>query len=544
MIQIGGTHVVSRSAHRTTYRAWKRYGAFVVGNLDMVEATSEQRQTVEVVISDDKLEASIRWRPGDDEAAPTRQAILDGLEAAKIEMKDDVVALIDEFLQSVETGDPPHELIVARGRALKDGKDEEFVWDPVFDKVAQDWQDDAAVNYYTLNSIVTVEEGATIGTITPSVSPKAGVDVLGNAIEAPRQPSRITLADTVSRADDDAARIVAHVAGRVVLENATLSITEVLHIPGDVNFKSGNVDSVIDVVVNGLVEDGFEIKTTKSVTIGKAVQAATVHAERDVIVRGGIVCRGIGRVSAGGEVVAKFCSEANVRAGTNIKIAREVIHSFTHSEESLLVEHGAVIGGTHYARQDIAAAVVGSDANVPTRILLGIHPRILEEVAVIDADIGPRREAIERIRASVQPLIANIKRLTSNQKEQATELLFKADEAELEITESIERKEQLLSHGHPSRPSRLLVGKTIYSGVTVAVGYRSAAIIKEMNGPVSIEVRKVNKVTEMVAVNQLTGSIQVLQSRILTIEELLDGLPDRDVKENGPSETADNATNP
>ncbi|MCH7704227.1 MAG: DUF342 domain-containing protein [Planctomycetes bacterium] len=510
----------------------------------MAEATTEQRQTVEVVISDDKLEASIRWRPADDEAAPTRQAILEGLEAAKIEMKDAVVALVDEFLESVETGEPPHELIVARGRALEDGKDEEFVWDPVFDKVAQDWQDDAAVNYYTLNSIVTVEQGATIGTITPAVPPKAGVDVLGRAIDASRQPSHITLADSVSRADDDAARIVACVAGRVVLENATLSITEVLHIPGDVNFKSGNVDAVIDVVVNGLVEDGFVIKTTKSVTIGKAVQAATVHAERDVIVRGGIVCRGIGRVSAGGEVVAKFCSEANVRAGTNIKIAREVIHSFTHAEESLLVEHGAVIGGTHYARQDIAAAVVGSDANVPTRILLGIHPRILEEVASIDTEIGPKREAIERIRGTIKRQIANIKRLTSTQKEQATELLFKADEAELEVTEAIERKEQLLSCGNPPRPSRLLVGKTIYAGVTVAMGYRSAAIIKEMNGPVSIEIRKVNKVTEMVAVNQLTGSIHVLQSRILTIEELLDGLPDGDAKENGPTETADHAANP
>ena len=63
----------------------------------------------------------------------------------------------------------------------------------------------------------------------------------------------------------------------------------------------------------------------------------------------------------------------------------------------------------------------------------------------------------------------------------------------------------------------------IYPAVTISIGYRLHTFSTELKGSYSIEVRKVNEVTEMVAVNHPTGSVQILNSRTLTPDELLEG---------------------
>ena len=66
----------------------------------------------------------------------------------------------------------------------------------------------------------------------------------------------------------------------------------------------------------------------------------------------------------------------------------------------------------------------------------------------------------------------------------------------------------------------MVVSASIHSGVTISIGARVTVFREELKGPVSIERRKIRYVTELVAVNMLTGSVQVLSSQKMAIDDL------------------------
>ena len=56
-----------------------------------------------------------------------------------------------------------------------------------------------------------------------------------------------------------------------------------------------------------------------------------------------------------------------------------------------------------------------------------------------------------------------------------------------------------------------------WPGVTITVDDREATFSKEMNGPIRIEKRRMERVSELVAVHQLRGTVTRLQSRKVTV---------------------------
>lgn len=486
----------------------------------MDDNTTQTSSRFAVEIAPNRMEAWIRIDDPDDTLPVTTEEVLAALEEKKIACTDDVQACAAAFVEAeAERKDKPKRFEIAKGKPPVEGCDAEFVWAEQFDQNAADWQDDAPINYYTLNSIVTVEADTSIGRITPPVSGTDGVDVLGDSIKPKGRPVDIEVDNTVKATDDGSGTVLSTVAGKVVFKNNKLWIDEVLEIPGDVDFESGNIEAVVNVHVKGTVRDLFEVKSKKSISIFGAIEAAVVEAEEDVVVRGGILGRGKGHVRAGGGITAKFCDEADISATGDIKITRELMNSRVRCESKLFAEHGSVIGGAIYAREGVDVASLGSDACVPTCITVGIRPDLLREADKLVAGLLEKRQACVRIRESVQPLMANLKRLTADQKERATELLFKADEIEAEVNEAMDRRKEMIDGAKAESVPYVAVSKIIHQGGEIRIGRRQVVFREELQGPVRIEKRKVKNVTEFVAVNLLSGSLTVLQSAYVVEEE-------------------------
>ena len=121
----------------------------------------------------------------------------------------------------------------------------------------------------------------------------------------------------------------------------------------------------------------------------------------------------------------------------------------------------------------------------------------------------------------MEPLLANLKRLTAQQREQATELLNKVKELMLSLDDMRREREELLerarSQGHPA----VVISKQVFGKVRVGIGGRETVLTKPLAGPVQIEERKVKNVTEFVAVNPLTGSVTVLGSTQVDLAAIL-----------------------
>ncbi len=483
-------------------------------------ATASERLVVDV--TSDRMAATLCIGRIEDGETPSSEEILAAAGKAGIAITDDLKKRVAEFTSLMEKEEPPSEpFVIAQGEPPFEGEDEKLVWDEALEKEAVDWQGDSPVNYYKVSSIVTVEEGTVIGTIRELVPPRDGVDVNGKVVKPKGTPKRLDLDKTIQRVPDDPLRILAGISGRVVHKGNKLHIDEVVVVAGDVSFETGNLDSPTDVNIKGMIPDRFEVRSKKSIAVGAAIEGATVAAEEDVVVCGGIVGRNIGRVGAGGEIVAKFCNEADLAAAGDIKVPAQFMNCRVRTNGRLDSGFAAVIGGHTYAKYGGDVATLGSEGFVPTRIFLGVSPEDLKKAADIEIKLKARREAVDRIRRTVEPLLQNIKRLAPSQREQATELMFKAEEAALQIADEEERRDELLGKAWKGDDPRLRVSNTIFPKVVISIGTRLTTFVEEFKGPVALEERKIKEVTEFVAVNQLSGSITILTSQRMSADGLM-----------------------
>jgi hypothetical protein len=119
---------------------------------------------------------------------------------------------------------------------------------------------------------------------------------------------------------------------------------------------------------------------------------------------------------------------------------------------------------------------------------------------------------VEKIRNAVKPLLDNIKRLVSSQKEQATELMYQADEIEQTIQAKRAEQEELVTASRPASPPYITVQGRVCQNSTIDIDGREVHFHEDVKGPIKIEKRKVKNVTEIVAVNTLTSSVATLGS--------------------------------
>ena len=476
-----------------------------------------------VSVDADHLKAWLRLAPETEHWDLTPGEVVSALESASVALDDATAERIKHFVEQVtQQEQPPEEFLIAEGQPPVEGEHARFIWDESLEEPESDPDQEGQVDYRSLNMIRTVEKGAVIGKIVPPEPGTPGTDVHGNLLKPKKRLEPVKLQAHVALSEEDGESVIATESGRVVLESGKIGVREVLEISGDVDFESGNVDATSDVSIRGTVRDLFQVKSKKSMTINGAVEAAFVQAGGDVLVRGGILNRGKGKVIAKGKIAAKFCDEADLRADAGIVIAKEAINSRLHTTGKLTAERAGIIGGEVYARQGADVHTLGSEACVPTRVAVGIHLSLFKKSRKIDAETKKQQETVEKICQRVQPLLADVKRLSSEQKEQATGLLYQAQEIGTQIKAKQAQREEMLATGDSQEAPYVRVNGRICQKVVIIIDDRETHFQEETKGPVKIEKRKVDNVTEIVSVNQSTGSITTLNSAPCDLSQVPD----------------------
>lgn len=488
----------------------------------MPSAAPKTSSRIGVTISDDRMTASVLLRPGANTSPLVVTEIVEALQTTGVLIDDEVRERAEEFVTQAAGDETPESFIVAKGTP-PEGRDEIFVLNPALEETAAEWLADAPVDFYTLNNIITVEKDSLIGTITPIVPPKDGRNVEGEVVTAKHVPVALKLDNTVRRADDHPDTILASVDGKVIERNNTLSIDETLVIKGDVGFETGNIDSKIAVHINGGIPDRFEVKSLCGVTVAMSIEGARVSAGGDVTVSRGIVGRGVGLVTAGGSITFKFCVDAHLIASGDVKVSKQSMNSHLCVGGSLIAGSASIVGGTVFAMDRVDLAHIGSQRNIPTQIVVGVHPDVVRDLALIEQRIERVEKLVRQIRDVLAPLRKSKQTVPAEQAKKIKALLARADQATKKIAGDKERRDDLLTKTYTDTPSSIHVSGTIYAGTVVRVADRQTTFHKDMKGPICIEKRKLENVTELVAVNTLTASIKILSHEKRTPIELIDG---------------------
>ncbi|MFQ6048482.1 MAG: FapA family protein, partial [Phycisphaerae bacterium] len=264
--------------------------------------------------------------------------------------------------------------------------------------------------------------------------------------------------------------------------------------------------------IEGSVQDLFVVRSKQAVTVQGQVGASTLEANGDIVVEGGIAGKDKAKLRTGGKLSAKFCDAATVRASDDVVILKEVINSKIHTDGRLRIMRGALIGGCVHARNGIEVRTLGSSAGVKTTVSVGMDPRLCQQIAKLDLQISKRREAAERVRALVKPLLPELKGLAGWQRQRASQLLGEVRQLDRAVRELQEQRQQLVDWGRATREPAVTVTSQIHPGVTVIVDGLASTFDQPRKGHVKLVKRCIDNQMELVAVDQLSGSVTVLPS--------------------------------
>ena len=495
----------------------------------MSAAPTTEAARVTIIVASDAMSAQIKLRMSGSGEPLTEKEVLAALDGVGLDITDVVRAKAAAFIAAVtEDKNNQEGFPIAEASPPAPAVNGRLEWAPNFVSAADDWHDDGEQGLYSANAVVIVEKDAAIGRIVDPQPAHDGKDVRGKTIKLDRSlrtnPLPLTIDDTIRRSEDDALDLISNRRGRVVQTGQQLSIVEVLEIDGSVDHETGNVETALAVFVGDRVVDGSSVTAGGSVTVGSAVEAANITSGGDVVVRRGILGQSKGWVRAEGSITARDASEANLAAGQDLKVGKQLMNSFGCLGGQLIAPTASLIGGRLFAGGCVEIHDIGSEANVVTRLVVGVVAHAVHELAELADRIKQTKTMAERMRALLQPLLDAANPLDEKRRDLVTAYLSLAEKAEARVRDDDARREKLHEQLYTETVPSIQVLGTIYGGVTIQLGNRETVFRDDYEGPVLLERRKIKNVTEIVAVNPSTKSVKVLKSERTSAEALVESL--------------------
>jgi len=466
-----------------------------------------------VNISSDNLTATMSINTKPPPGNPIPDEIVTQIKALGLVIDAEGVKAIEDFAAALADKKVPKPVVVARGKPPQ--HDQPGRVEKLYAKQttqAQDEQDNEtnSQSHYDRTNIITVEKDQEILRLIPPVSGQDGVDVYGKAIARKLgREAEIKLGANLQRNENV---VVATASGKLNCSGGKYWVSTDLEINGDVDFSVGNIDFPGDVTIAKNIIDLFKVRSAANITVRGLAEAAEVHADMDLYITGGITGKEKGHFSAGQDIKSKYITNATVRAGRDIEVSTEILHSDVVCLGRLIVENGAFVGGRAVATGGAKVKHLGSEANAKTLVEVGIDEDLRKKYTEVASEVSARRQKAQKVRQIVEPLLQNQKHLNAEQKEKATELLYQATELEDESKEMIEDLRQAAEKAQQRATAEIEVIGTVYTGVTVRFPRVETTIATPIKGPLKIMPRRVDHSLRVVAVDTNSGSVHDLGS--------------------------------
>ena len=198
--------------------------------------------------------------------------------------------------------------------------------------------------------------------------------------------------------------------GKIEKQNNRILISSVHEVHGDVGLKTGNIDFRGDVIIHGNVPTGAVIRATGSITVDGTVEGAVLDANKDVIIRGGMLGGGRGIIKSRGNVHAKFLEYVEIKADGDVNIGSAVSCDITTNGKVILKGKLArIVGGVIHAAMGLEGNILGNDYGVKTEVYVGVNMEVKKEITYHENCVKEAQDMIEKINLGIQQLDEAIK---------------------------------------------------------------------------------------------------------------------------------------
>ncbi|MCX8044265.1 MAG: FapA family protein [Desulfobacterota bacterium] len=444
-------------------------------------------KVLHVKISPDAMEASISYTGT---KKLTHSRIKEALYAHNIIFGIDDNA-IDTLITSLNMHDMPvTDVVVARGIPRQEGKDGEikFLFHESRGINPNEYIIDGMIVRGT-NIIKSVDQGQEIAYIIPHVDPVNGKDIYGRILPAKKVRKVKLRAGKNVTVSEDGLHFYAQAGGRPIVEGDKISVHDVLTIPGDLDYKVGNIDFDGIVEIDGDVFDGFNIRATKSIIIRGVVGASNLEAGLDIQIQGG--CKGLNKakIIAGGNIEAKYIHEFFVQAHGDIIVKNEIVSSDVKCLGRIIVHYGSIRGGSLCAKKGIESFDIGNDVGIKTTLIPGDDFEVNDQCKNLDEVFVQKKKEFDALSKRIAPLLKNrelIAKLPPDTQEKLKETLCYMKTLQKEQTELINKKNALIEQSMKEAVPEVVVMHYIYHGVILKIGKSRRVISSLLEGPLRL----------------------------------------------------------
>lgn len=345
----------------------------------------------------------------------------------------------ESITQAVQQGECQH-VLIASGKEPIDGKDAYFEVLVEEDKhFGPTINEHGVANFLEVNELSMVNQGDHLMRKIPRTLGENGSDVFGNA-KHPVPGRNIQFAEELNGAEinkDDENLLIAAIKGHPIVEKCSVRV-DPTYVLDRVDLSTGNINFDGSVLVKGDVENNMKVVATGDITINGCVIKALIEAGGRVIInqgiiggesiktKEGIVQRG-SHVKSGGILTAGFIDNVVVSAQSNILVKDYIANSEVMAGGDLIVGSagykGYIVGGNVQALHIISANVLGSNAQMATKVKVGFslelaraYERKVEKLQEYEATLNALSKAFIEIgkREAQGPLTTKSKQVLAN----------------------------------------------------------------------------------------------------------------------------------
>ncbi len=254
------------------------------------------------------------------------------------------------------------------------------------------------VDYTTLGSEQNVKKGDLICEVIPPTEGIAGRTVLNQELRCRNGKSVSLPKGKNTEVSEDGYKLLAAIDGRVEFSGRYFSVRPLLEISGNVDYSTGNINFIGDVLIKGDVCSGFSVRAMGDIKVCGVVESCEIEAGGDLIVVKGIVGNMETIVRSHHNIYSKYLVNSIVHARKNVHTdSIRYSNVYSDGEVEVCSGRGLIVGGQIRAAQGIEAKTVGSVYESPTSIILGGQPYASFEKELLTRTIKEMKEEMEKL---------------------------------------------------------------------------------------------------------------------------------------------------
>lgn len=431
-------------------------------------------------VNSDKMTAILRMYPPSVGGRLTSKAHIMELMAR---MK--VRAGIDEdaILMALEEHPYCTDIIVARGKLPTPGRDGTIVYHFDTDStIRPELREDGTVDFFKLNNLHQCTKGQVLAEIIPEEKGENGFDVYGSVLLAREVKKAVFDHGRNLEKSKDGLKLISMVDGHVSLVENAVFVSDVYSVE-DVGTSTGNIEYHGDVEVKGNVCENFSVKADGNVFVSGVVEGAVIEAGGNIVIARGMHGQNKGRLKAGGNIIAKFLSAAEVEAAGFVE-AEQILNSRVSAGTNVNADagKGLITGGKVVAKSVINARNIGSPMGTSTIVEIGTDIESKKRLAELQKSVGEKSKTIPQMKKVLEDTTKKLKagvRLTQDQLKNARMLQITLAESQAKIQEELKEIEKLDKLLKSEGVTQIILRGTMYQGVVVSISGATMTVKKE-----------------------------------------------------------------